>query len=173
MSTSADKISRARAHQAGTNGVTSGRRRRYERTTPVGRARKNLTKIDRTLQLVRVRLESWGAETDEGPLNRALASVLGAIREISEAAGHITSLEKSHWTPPRRSSVLVFEEGDEVRILDKYQGKYLEVYPAEAIARLVVGKVLPSGEIAVRHGKSSTFIVPKSHLGRRESKKGA
>lgn len=138
----------------------------------MGRARKNLVKADRTLQLVRARLESWGASTDEnGFLDRALASVLGAVREISEAAGHIASLERSHWTPPRRSSVQVFEEGDEVKISDKFQEKYLEVYPADTLVRLVVSKVLPSGEIAVKYGKSA-FIVPKSHLGRRESKKG-
>jgi len=29
---------------------------------------------------------------------------------------------------------------------------------------LVVSKILPTGEIAVRHGRATPFIVAKSHL---------
>ena len=155
-----------------TNGVR--RKRRYERTTPIGRARKNLAKIDKTLALVRSRLESWGGITyDSGSkegvndiLDEALSYAVDAGKMVGSAISALGRLEKSGFVPARRSSVVTFESDDQVKISDKYKTKYLEVYPASVLDGLVVSKVLPTGEIAVKHAKTA-FIVPKSHLGRR------
>lgn len=180
-----DKISRPkpRAHANGVPAAAARRggrqgKRRYERTTPIGRARKNLVKAQRVLDIVKSRLVSWGAV----PLAPAPADfkpnedlLLGyqhvgkALEEISMCEGYLAALEESEFIPAKRSSIVVFKLDDEVRVGDKYREKYLEVYPSDVLDRLVVAKVLPSGEIAVKHGKV-TFIAPKSHLGRREGR---
>ena len=179
MPTTTDKIARGKA-RGQANGVTKpagARRRRYERTTPVGRVKKNLTKADRTLELVAVRLESWGARGpresigDSEVLDRALGKVQAARASVAEATAAVSVLEKEGFVPPRRSNVLVFEVGDQVQIGDKYREKYLAVYPPMALKSLIVTKVLPSGEIAVKH-EEHAFIVPKSHLVRRGARRG-
>jgi hypothetical protein len=147
------------------------RRRRYERTTPIGRAQKNLAKVEKILALVKNRLESWGGGApNEVGTNGDLDAALGATNDagdmVSVVVGALAKLEKSGFVPVKRSSVIAFKSNDEVRIVDKYRDKYLEVYAASTLDGLVVSKTLPTGEIAVKHGKVA-FIVPKSHLGRR------
>lgn len=160
------------------NGV-HGRKRRYERTTPIGRAQKNLAKVDKTLALVKNRLASWGAVSHDsgsgaGPnehLDEAVSEVSDASKLVGCAVDALARLEKSGFVPARRSSVVSFKAEDEVKIVDKHKGKYLEVYPAQVLDGLVVSKVLPTGEIAVEHARGGktrfAFIVPKSHLARR------
>jgi hypothetical protein len=163
----------ARGLPGGGRGLPGGgRKRRYERTTPIGRAQKNLIKVSKALALVKSRLASWGASEnigdkgDSDKLGKAMTYVVGTSDMLSEAMSALSVLEKSGFVPAKRSSVLTFKADDEVQIIEKYREKYLEVYTPEIIGALVVAKMLPSGEIAVKHGKTA-LIVPKSHLGRR------
>jgi hypothetical protein len=156
------------------NGVTlhARRGRQYERTTPIGRARKNLAKVSKTLELVKARLQSWGAvlrepEEDTERIDMVLAHVASAAAATSSADGRLAALEKDGFAPPRRSSAVMFRVGERVRVVDKHREKYLEIYDARSLDRLAVTKVLPSGEVAVASGKSA-FIVPKSHIARRD-----
>ena len=149
-------------------------KRKYRRTTPIGRAQKNLLKVSKTFDLVQARLISWGAvnaddvdSTKEGKvLNFAFVRLTEAQAKVVEASKALHRLEELGFVPARRSSAVVFDVGGEVKISDKYRGKYLEVYSAVVVDKLVVSKVLTSGEIAVTSGKT-TFVVPKSHLARR------
>jgi len=172
-----NKVSRPKPSRHA-NGV-SGRKRRYERTTPVGRARNNLAKATKVLEIVKTRLGSWGAVPSDDQLagggghstelDSAMTHVTDAVVSVDAARRRLVSLEKHGFVPPKRSSIVVFGVDDQVRVADKHRGKYLEVYPRGVLDRLVVSKILPSGEIAVKNGKV-TFIAPKSHLARREGR---
>lgn len=138
------------------------RKRQYERSTPVGRALKNLTKIEKIGRLTFARLLSWGEGDEE--LSAAVRWLSECLAANMEATSRITILHEKGWSPPKKSSSISFEESDEVQIAPKYRDKYLEVYGSDYLDDLVVSKVLPSGEIAVRHGRATPFIVAKSHL---------
>jgi hypothetical protein len=157
------------------NGAPS-RKRRYARTTAVGRVLRNLAKGQKILALVRARFESWGAlpvpskgaePTGNSELLVPYRLVMAAVDGVDSTMREVVKLEKKGWAPPKKSWVVVFVEGDEVEISDKHRTKYLEVYGKDVIADLIVSKVLPSGELAVRHGQRTPFIVAKSHLARR------
>jgi hypothetical protein len=130
----------------------------------VGRAVKNLTKIDKIARLTLDRLRSWGG----GAVNEDLAMAISWLEQSMEANIEATSrmyiLADIDWAPPKKSASISFGEDDLVQIAPKYRDKYLEVYGTEIIDDLVVAKVLPSGEIAVRHGRKTPFIVAKSHI---------
>jgi hypothetical protein len=79
----------------------------------------------------------------------------------------IEALLKKGFSPPRRSSAVVFQEGDDVRIADKYRDKYLLVYDQKIVDGLKVHKVLETGELSVARGRSAPFIVVKSHVVKR------
>lgn len=134
-----------------------------------------MAKAAAALQVCRLRLASWGAFAGQDA-NKHLASigahVVGAIGLVSEAGLEVDTLIKKGFSPPRRSSAVVFREGDDVRIADKYREKYLLVYDQEIVDRLRVHKVLETGELAVVssvRNKSAPFIVVKSHVTKRRS----
>jgi hypothetical protein len=143
------------------------RRRRYERSTPVGRAEKNLVKISRIGQLTLERLRSWIATPliDED-LDKAIAWLSECVAAAEETSSRVRGLMERGWSPPKRSSSVVYARGDHVRVNEKYRSKYLEIYALDVIHDLVVSKILPSGEVVVQHGRATPFIVAKSHLER-------
>lgn len=153
-----------------TNGVLrKGRKRTYERTTPVGRVRKHLVKSLKIGEFSVARMQAWEHSTDED-LIAALAHARNGVANFTESLKYIAKLFEKNWTPPKKSTTVTFSEGEEVRINDKYREKYLQIYPATHIDSLIVAKCLPSGEIAVRHGSQSPFIVAKSHIEKRRTK---
>lgn len=124
---------------------------------------KNLMKIEKVGRLTLERLRSWGGNSNED-LSMAIHWLEQCLEASAEASSRMSILADSGWSPPKKSASIVFSEDDSVQISPKYRDKYLEVYGPETVDDLVVSKVLPSGEIAVRHGRATPFIVAKSHL---------
>ena len=146
-----------------TNGVKNGRKRTYERTTPVGRVLKHLAKAFRISNFAVERMQAWEHSTDAN-LIAALAQARNGVAGLQQSIVHATALHDAQWTPPKKSTVVLFVEGEDVRISEKYRDKYLQIYPLAHIDNLIVAKCLPTGEVAVRHGSQSPFIVAKSHI---------
>ena len=150
----------------GGQGGQSGRKRHYVRSTPIGRAVSNLAKIEKIGRLTLDRLRSWGENSHE-ELAMAVRWLEQSLMATAEATSRMNILANTDWCPPKKSSSISFSEQEEVQISPKYRDKYLEVYGPQIVDDLVVSKVLPSGEIAVRHGRATPFIVAKSHIERR------
>lgn len=129
----------------------------------MGRALKNLYKISKIGGLTLERLRSWGGSNHE-ELAMAIRWLEQCLDAGVEATSRVELLAKVDWSPSPKSASISFSERDLVQISPKYRDKYLEVYGQEVIDDLVVSKVLPSGEVAVRHGRSTPFIVAKSHI---------
>jgi hypothetical protein len=129
----------------------------------VGRALKNLVKIEKIGRLTLDRLRSWSGSNDE-ELMMAIRWLDQSLQANVEAISRMNILVDREWFPPKKSASIVFSEDDEVQISPKYRDKYLEVYGTKIVDALVVSKILPTGEIAVRHGRATPFIVAKSHL---------
>lgn len=156
-----------------TNGVRKGgRKRTYERTTPVGRVQKHLVKAFKIGEFAVARMQAWEHSVDED-LIAALAHARNGVAGLGKALGYVGNLYGKNWTPPKKSTTVTFGEGEEVRINEKYREKYLQIYPAAVIDALIVAKCLESGEIAVRHGSQSPFIVAKSHIEKKRAKNSA
>jgi hypothetical protein len=154
------------------NGVhttkTGSSSRKYERTTPVGRVVKHLGKSLRVASFSVDRMSTW-EHANEPRLTAALIKARSAIGNLTGAVEDMQKLFDDGWKPPQRPAYTVYAEGDEVKIIDRQQDKYLQLYSHTVVDNLVVAKVLPSGEVAVRHGKEAPFLVPKSHIEKRAS----
>lgn len=148
---------------AGTNGAR--KKRKYERTTPVGRVRKHLAKGVSVTQFAIDRLLPWEG-TKNPNLVQAIKAATSALSHLQAAAGHVEKLFKTSWQPP----VVVpgsFSVGDVVDIVPKHRAKYLEIYDRKVIDNLRVVKLLKTRRLSVQHDKLTPFIVPKSHLQKR------
>jgi hypothetical protein len=154
-----DEIFSSRPGQTG----NSGRKRHYVRSTPIGRAVNNLAKMEKVGRLTLDRLRSWGENSNED-LAMAVRWLQQSLDATAEAASRMNILARNDWSPQRKSSSVSFEESEEVKISPKFRDRYLDVYGPKIVDDLVVSKVLPSGKIAVRHGRATPFIVAKSHL---------
>lgn len=142
-------------------------RRKYRRSTPLGRVAKNFDRARRITEVAWRRLSAW--EYSGEP------SVLAAIKlgkkicaEASEAIMKVESLVVRAWIPPKRSLAVTYEPGEAVRVAKKYREKYLEVYKANLLDSLRVVSMLTSGEVAVRAPGSTVILVAKSHIERRK-----
>lgn len=155
------KVESNGAHRNGTP-----RRRSYERTTPVGRVKKHLEKAFRIASFAAQRMQAWEHATDTD-LIAGLAHARNAVSGLENALKSVGKLFDVDWTPPKKATSVSYSEGEDVRIAAKYRDKYLQIYPTSVIDNLVVAKCLPTGEIAIRHGSSSPFIVAKSHVEKR------
>lgn len=141
------------------------RRRPRERTTPVGRVHRNLLKAIADLELVVKRLGQWRSYEAPSYLERAFHSASLGLANAIEAAEGVGRLTMADWAPPQKSLAVVYVEGEQVSIVDGRRARYLEIYDGHVVDELVVAKVLPTGQIAVAHGRrGQPFIVSKSHL---------
>lgn len=139
----------------------------YERSTPIGRVLKNLDKVKKCNDNALARLSVWAKRAPDDP---RLKMVLEYALKVDNAARHamdvVGVMLSDDWTPPKQSSAIVFEVGEEVKVADKYRPKYAEVYKKEVLDELVVSKIADSGEVVVKNG-ATQFLTPKSHLVRR------
>jgi len=142
---------------------------RYKRSTPVGRLRRNVSKVARHAGLVLARMASWGTVTE--PKVRKVKSLVDEI--ISNAASVdklLEELETTNFVIPKRSSAVFFVVGQKVTISQKHRAKYRAAYSQvlkldpHLLDDLVVMGLLPSGEVVVQRGQRTPFMVPKSHL---------
>ena len=143
--------------------------RRYKHSTPVGRLRRNASKIAWHTSLVQTRLRSWNGTSDK----RVVAARIIADEIMTIAArldDTMKALEQTNFTPPRRSSALRYSVGQHVAISPKYKHKYGLVFAQalkidqQLLNDLVISNILPSGEVVVQKGQRSPFVVAKSHL---------
>ena len=144
---------------------SNGVKRAYSRTTPVGRVCRRLDTMLKILAFSIRRMGQWSP--DESDAVRALGQARNAESALIDAHDAVLRLCARGWLPPRRTGSISFVEGEEVRIAEKHQPKYLQIYTMNIIDNLHVAKLLPTGEIAVRYVGTTPFIVPKSHLERR------
>ena len=141
----------------------------YRRSTPVVRLQRNVLKLERHAQLVNSRLSSWVSE-DNNDLAAAMRHTSDIIRSLCQLKDEVEGLVKLNFVPPKRSAALIYEEGDKVSVVQKHRSRYEPLFEKTLkedpsfLDELVVFKVLPTGEIAVRHGQRTPFIVRKSHL---------
>jgi DNA-binding MarR family transcriptional regulator len=143
--------------------------KKYRRSTPVGRLRRNATKIARHASLVKVRLASWGPISD-----KRIVVVKELVAEILEKAATIdrrlNELERNGFVVPKRSSAIFFEKGQMVSIVPKHRPKYRIVFAKilktdpHMLDGLTVKSILPSGEVVIQRGQRTPFMVSKSHL---------
>lgn len=146
------------------SGKTKKRKKRqYQRTTSVGRVCKNLERGIKTVVIAEERMEVWSHSLDVH-ITAALSATKEAVARLKTASTHMAKLREAGWAPPRKSLAVVFEKGDEIRISAKYRETYLKVYSKNVIEELTVAKVLDTGQIAVRHGRRTPFMAPKSHI---------
>ena len=145
------------------------KQRQYRRSTPVGRLRRNIVKVVRHASLVQDRIASWG-EMGDGRVDKVGSKLSVILVLASEADKILEKMEGEGFVPPKKSSALVYEVGQQVMIAPKARDRYLSAFrqalnaDPKLLDELVVDSLLPTGEVAVRHGKHLPFITPKSHL---------
>lgn len=148
-------------------------KKKYKRTTPVGRVGRNIEKASRILGFSRDRLESWvklSTDVDETKqlmkLHRKAEAIIVELNVLREDS-HV--LAKSGFVPPKNKVVVAFEVGDAVKISAKYIDKYRAVYSVPGLKSLVVTKILPTGELAVGSEKAGVgpILIAKSRLEKR------
>ena len=141
----------------------------YKRSTPVIRLQRNVLKLERHADLVLSRLSSWVADGDT-TLTTAVSHTADIMQGITDLKEAVAALVASGFIPPKRSSAVNFEEGQPVAVAVKHRAKYVAAFEKvlkedpDFLDGLVVAKILPSGEITVRRGQRTPFIVRKSHL---------
>lgn len=140
----------------------------------MGRVRNNLVKAGRILAFTLSRLESWAdydsvSKRPSGRLREALAATIDAVVRAGDAEDFLKAMVKAGFVPPKKSLVVAFAVGDRVKIEPKYLAKYRAVYPISALRKLVVEKILPTGEIVVGSGDDVSFLITKSRLKPRAS----
>jgi hypothetical protein len=144
------------------------RRRKYAKTTPVIRLRRNVEKIGRHAELGRERLLAW--RSDDPDVVAALALTQKIEEDARELVDHVVALDEKGFCPTRHYNVWAPAPGDVVRIADEYRAKYEAIYAsvlatdARMLDELVVHSTLPTGEVIVQRNKRTPFAVRKSHL---------
>ena len=142
----------------------------YKRSTPIIRLRRNIERMIRISNLLDRRFAIWVMSDDPAALATIERSkeVVRSLRKLDESVG---LLQAQDFKPPRRSSVVIFHEGQTVAVKDKFRSKYESAFEKilledpEMLDGLVVVKILEeTGEITVRRGQRTPFIVRKSHL---------
>jgi hypothetical protein len=142
----------------------------YKRSTPVIRLRRNIFKLSKNAELVSKKLRSWQASSD--PDLAAAYDIVDCVQKsIVKLDACAAKLESKNFVPPKRSSSVIFDEGQSVSVLDKHRQKYELAF--EKVLRedprllddLTVVKIIrSSGEVVVQRGQRTPFIVRKSHI---------
>lgn len=143
-------------------------KRRYRRSTAVGRCRKNAAKSMFHLRLVSDRLLSWGRSHET--LESARRYIDEVADDLTKIDGYLASLESCGYVPPKKSYSVCYAKGDLVSICKPYRRKYELAFAAQIaedpslLDELIVVDVLPSKELVVRRGKRTPFLVRKTHV---------
>lgn len=149
-----------------------GRKRRYERSTPVTRLRRNVDKISRHAELCRVRICAWISADSEACSDLTTAGSLAERIEslATELDSKVAQLELVGYVPQKASEVWRPGDGEKVAIAPKSRQRFETIFASflkddpTMLNNLVVRSTLPTGEIVVQRGKRTPFPVRKSHL---------
>ena len=145
------------------------KKKQYKRSTPVIRLQNNVAKLERNAELILNRLSTWLAEGDTA-LVKAVEHTAELMQAITDLKADVVVLEETGFVPPKRSAAVSFFEGQSVAIAPKYRQKYVQAFERvleedpDFLDGLVVSKIIESGEITVRRGHRTPFIVRKSHI---------
>lgn len=149
--------------------MARSKKNQYRHTTPVTRLRRNVEKISKHAELCRDRLAVW-KRSDDPVVEQALV-VVGLIKQqVRLLDDQVVLLDESGFVPPCRTPAWQPVVGDIVKVANAYLGKYGQLYEKileedpKMLDNLVVVKVLYSGEVLVRRGKRTPFVVRKSHV---------
>jgi hypothetical protein len=143
-------------------------KRPYRKSTPIGRLRRNADKVAQQASLLRSRVSSWGSSDDRVVAVERLAGVV--VAKAGELDGILGDIEASGVAPPEKSRTVTWVAGQRVAVGRKFRAKYEVAYQGvmrldpNFLDDLVVENVLPSGEVVVRRGGRTPFMVPKTHL---------
>jgi len=144
--------------------------KKYRKSTPLIRLRRNVEKIEREVKLVVKKLGWW--EGDEA-LKGVKDFTFEVARRVSEIISEIKKIESSNWVPPEKNVIKSkYEVGDLVgitsRVKDRYEKAFIDeiVVNPELLNHLVINNVLDTGEIVVKTTSNNLFLVVKSHLKR-------
>lgn len=144
------------------------------RTTPVGRAGRNLKRARNILASTLSRVSAWlrsGRGAMAPKVEKTLAGLESGISEAMETLeileGTTRELDEMGFAPLDASKV-PFKEGDRVKVAERYMKKYLEAYSASSLESLVVKKAEISDSIEVLVGNSrGQFLISRRQLERR------
>ena len=143
----------------------------YKRSTPVARLRRNVEKLAKNATLVADRLEAWRSSTPDPVLESAHDVVRKVQKLVKKLDGRTVELESNNFMPPKHSASVSFEPGQDVMVVSRFRRKYELVF--EKILRadpdmldglVVVGPVPSTGEVVVRRGRRTPFVVCKTHI---------
>ena len=143
--------------------------RRYKRSTPPIRLHRHVEKMVMHSAIVAGRLEAWRLSADPR-VEAALKDAHDAWAASQALEGQVLSLVDTEFVPPLRAASWVPEPGQHVCIMDRYRGRYAEMFEKVLgsdpgmLDDLVVEKVLPTGEVMVQRGRRTPFVARKSHL---------
>lgn len=153
------------------NGVE---KRKYARSTPIGRMLKRFIRAKESLDFSIDRMCSW--TSDDRVLTAVLDASTKASSQLKICIDGADSLVEGGWSPPAKSLAVVFAKGDMVQIAQKYRKKYRSLYSLAVMNHLVVFDISESGEVVVKSEVSEgdepppKFFTAKSHLKRRSGK---
>ncbi len=145
------------------------KKNQYRHTTPVMRLRRNVEKIARHAELCHDRLMVW-KRSEDPVVEQALSLVTAITQQVRDLDEQVEKLDQGGFVPPHRTPAWQPSPGETVRIANAYLAKYAQLYEKilkedpEFLDGLLVVKVLSTGEVIVRKGKRTPFIVRKSHL---------
>lgn len=149
--------------------MSRSKKNQYRHTTPVTRLRRNVEKIFRHAELCRDRLEVW--KRSEDPVVDQALAVVGLIEQHArQLDDQVVRLDVAGFIPPHRTPAWQPMVGDVVKVANAYLDKYGQLYEKilredpDMLVNLVVVKVMTSGEVLVRRGKRTPFVVRKSHV---------
>lgn len=145
------------------------KKNQYRHTTPVTRLRRNVEKISRHAELCRERLNVW-RRSEDPVVELALVAVDLIEQQARLLDDQVVRLDVAGFVPPHRTPPWQPILGDVVKVANAYLAKYEQLYEKilredpEMLEGLIVSKVLDSGEVLVRRGKRTPFVVRKSHV---------
>lgn len=145
------------------------KKKQYKRSTPVIRLQNNVAKLERNAELILNRLSTWLSDGDTA-LVKAVEHTAELMQAITDLKADVVVLEETGFVPPKRSAAVSYFDGQLVAIAPKHRHKYGQAFERELkedpdfLDSLTVLKIIETGEITVRRGRHTPFIVRKSHI---------
>lgn len=174
MYQSKKKSSRARRSEAATNEPKEvvkvpevlEKRGDLRKVPPVQRMRGLQAELRKKLEKGLQKLELWETLTDTQSAKEATLTLGGILNELDTLDEHLADLEKSGFSPARKSYTAQAGEGDHVTVLEDKRDLYSEIMEPTQMINLVVVKKQPgkSGGLVVESADSVRMRVAVSHV---------
>ena len=119
------------------------------------------------MESVEKRLKSWEVQsTDNQLIGVAVTEAAEVLQCMLTLEETLVELEKSGYSPPRKSFTASTEEGDVVSVLTEHKEKYKDIMDAGQMDRMTVLKKHPGkgGGLVVESTEGSRMRVASSHV---------